>query len=92
MTYRDILREIAFDNYGFVTTRAAVEAGVLATELPKISSRGGLQSVAYGLYRVTEALYNHPNFTCSTVQRLQQPLDLSLANSLQPTSRSRKSN
>lgn len=49
--YRDIVREIALDQYGFVTTRDASEAGVPAVELPKLAARGGLENVAYGLYR-----------------------------------------
>lgn len=52
--YRDIVREIALDNYGYVTTRAAVEAGVPSIELPKLAARGGLENVAYGLYRVPD--------------------------------------
>lgn len=52
--YRDIVREIALDNHGYVTTRAAAEAGVPTVELPKLAARGGLENVAYGLYRVTD--------------------------------------
>lgn len=52
--YRDVVREIALDHYGYVTTRAAVEAGVPAVELPKLAARGGLTNVAYGLYRVPD--------------------------------------
>ncbi|NKE09075.1 MULTISPECIES: hypothetical protein [Kocuria] len=52
--YRDVVREIALDHYGYVTTRAAAEAGVPTVELPKLAARGGLQSVAYGLYRVPD--------------------------------------
>ncbi|WP_166984220.1 type IV toxin-antitoxin system AbiEi family antitoxin domain-containing protein [Paramicrobacterium fandaimingii] len=54
--YRDIVREIALDQYGYVTTRDATEAGVPAVELPKLAARGGLENVAYGLYRVPDAL------------------------------------
>lgn len=54
--YRDIVREIAFDHYGYVATRDAVEAGVPAVELPKLAARGGLENVAYGLYRVPDVL------------------------------------
>lgn len=53
--YRDIVREIALDHYGYVATREAVEAGVPAVELPKLAARGGLENVAYGLYRVADA-------------------------------------
>lgn len=52
--YRDIVREIALDNYGYVTTRDAAQAGVPAGELPKLAARGGLENVAYGLYRVPD--------------------------------------
>lgn len=54
--YREIVREIALDHYGYVTTRDAVEAGVPAVELPKLAARGGLKNVAYGLYRVPDVL------------------------------------
>lgn len=52
--YRDVVREIATSNYGYVTSRDAVEAGVPAVELPKLAARGGLENVAYGLYRVPD--------------------------------------
>ncbi|ASR37956.1 hypothetical protein BAY61_26415 [Prauserella marina] len=52
--YRDIVRDIAFDQYGYVTTRDAAEAGVPTGELPKLAGRGGLENVAYGLYRVPD--------------------------------------
>ena len=52
--YRDLVREIALDQYGYVTTRDAVEAGVPAGELPKLAARGGLDNIAYGLYRVPD--------------------------------------
>ena len=54
MTYRQIVREIAIDSYGYVTTTQAVAAGVPAIELPKLAARGGLDHVAYGLYRVPD--------------------------------------
>lgn len=52
--YRDIVRGIALDHYGYVTTREAAAAGVPAVELPKLAARGGLENVAYGLYRVPD--------------------------------------
>ena len=52
--YREIVREIALDHYGYISTRDAVEAGVPAVELPKLAARGGLENVAYGLYRVPD--------------------------------------
>jgi len=53
-TYRAIVREIALDHHGYVTTRDAAEAGVPAVELPKLAARGGLEHIAYGLYRVAD--------------------------------------
>ncbi|WP_285725876.1 hypothetical protein [Psychromicrobium xiongbiense] len=52
--YRDVVRGIALDHYGFVTTRDAAEVGVPAVELPKLAARGGLEHIAYGLYRVPD--------------------------------------
>ena len=52
--YREIVRDIALDHYGFVTTKDAAAAGVPAVELPKLAARGGLEHVAYGLYRVLD--------------------------------------
>lgn len=52
--YRDVVREIAYDNYGYVTTKYAKDAGVPAIELPKLTARGGLTNIAYGLYRVPD--------------------------------------
>lgn len=54
VSYREIVREIALDHYGYVTTKAAAQAGVPAVELPKLAARGGLENVAYGLYRVPD--------------------------------------
>lgn len=54
MKYRDVVREIAYGNHGFVTTRQAAEAGVPPVELPKLAEHSGLESVSYGLYRVTD--------------------------------------
>lgn len=51
MTYRQVLRELALDNYGFVTTRQATEAGVPAVILRQIAARGGLVHLAHGVYR-----------------------------------------
>lgn len=52
--YRSLLREVALDQYGFVTTSDAAEAGVPVVELPKLAARGGLVNVAYGVYRMTD--------------------------------------
>lgn len=50
-TYRRRLRERALDQYGYVTTGDAAELHVPAVELRKIAHRGGLDHVAYRLYR-----------------------------------------
>ena len=55
LKYRDVVRELALDRYGYVTTKDAAEAGVPAVELPKLAARGGLVNVSYGLYRVPDA-------------------------------------
>lgn len=52
--YREVVREIALDHYGYVTTRGAAESGVPPVELPKLAARGGIENIAYGLYRVTD--------------------------------------
>ena len=53
-TNRDLLREIAYDNRGFVSVPAAAEIGVPNIELAKLAARGHLEHVAYGLYRMPE--------------------------------------
>jgi predicted transcriptional regulator of viral defense system len=50
-TARRRLHERALDQYGYVTSRDAEEIGVPAVELRKVAQRGGLDHVAYGLYR-----------------------------------------
>lgn len=55
MNYRQAVREIALDRYGYVTTRDAAEAGIPAVELRKLAGRGALTNVAYGLYRLADA-------------------------------------
>lgn len=54
LTYRRVVRALALDSYGYITTKQAAEAGVPAGELPKLAARGGLDHVAYGLYRVPD--------------------------------------
>jgi len=39
------------DRYGYVTTRDAEAEGVPVVELAKLAQRGGLDHIAYGLYR-----------------------------------------
>jgi predicted transcriptional regulator of viral defense system len=54
-TYRQVLREWADDNYGYVTTRDAADLGVPAVELRKLAARGALRNVRRGLYRFEDA-------------------------------------
>lgn len=53
--YRDLVREVALGEYGYITTQAAIAAGVPAVELRKLAARGALINVAYGIYRVPDA-------------------------------------
>ncbi|HEV7535150.1 MAG TPA: type IV toxin-antitoxin system AbiEi family antitoxin domain-containing protein [Acidimicrobiia bacterium] len=50
-TYRRRVRARALDQYGYVTTEDAADLGVPPVELRKLAARGGLEHVAYGLYR-----------------------------------------
>ena len=53
-TYRAALREIGYQNHGYVAVADAMEAGVPRVELRKIAARAGLEHVAYGLYRIPD--------------------------------------
>jgi predicted transcriptional regulator of viral defense system len=55
MTYRQVIREIALENHGVVTTTASKAANVPAVELRKLASRGALENKGYGVYRLVEA-------------------------------------
>jgi len=50
-TYRRRLRDRALDQYGYITTRDAEDLEVPVVELRKVAHRGGVEHVAYGLYR-----------------------------------------
>lgn len=50
-TYRRQLRDVALDQYGYVTTRDAENLGVPPVELRKLAARGGLEHVGRGVYR-----------------------------------------
>lgn len=56
MNYRQTVREITLDQYGYgyVTTRDAAAAGVPAVELRKLAARGALTNVAFSLYRLAD--------------------------------------
>lgn len=49
--YRQRLWEAATNRFGYVTTQDAIELGVPPKELPKLVEHGGLDHIAYGLYR-----------------------------------------
>lgn len=51
MTYRERLKEVADDQYGFITTADLAELKVPAVELRKLASRGKLEHVRRGVYR-----------------------------------------
>ena len=53
-TNRRRLYDRALDQYGYVTTGNAHDLGVPAVELRKITQRGGVEHVAYGLYRFVD--------------------------------------
>ena len=55
MSYRETLRELAFDAHGVVTTEDAAAAGVPAVEVRKLAARGALQRISHGVYRMLEA-------------------------------------
>ena len=55
MTYRRILRELAFDAHGVVTVREAEAADVPAVEVRKLAARGALSRVGTGVYLMNEA-------------------------------------
>lgn len=54
MTYRDLVRDIAFDQYGYVTTQDAADSDIPGIELRKLAARGALTNLAYGVYRFNE--------------------------------------
>jgi len=50
-TYRRRLFRHALDQYGYVTTQDAADLGIPAVELRKLAGTGGIEHIAYGLYR-----------------------------------------
>jgi predicted transcriptional regulator of viral defense system len=49
-TYRQRAWDIAIDQYGYITTGEATEAGIPPGELAKLAGRGRLRNVARGIY------------------------------------------
>ncbi|WP_292834590.1 type IV toxin-antitoxin system AbiEi family antitoxin domain-containing protein [Microbacterium sp.] len=54
VTKLEMLREIALDQHGFVTTAQALTEGVSHAELSTMVARGRLEHVAHGVYRVPQ--------------------------------------
>lgn len=50
-TYRRQLHERALEQYGYITTRDAVEIGVPAWAIRQLAARGGLTRRGHGVYR-----------------------------------------
>ena len=55
MTYREVLRELAFETHGVVTVGRAKAEGVPAVEVRKLAARGALTRVGCGVYLMNEA-------------------------------------
>jgi predicted transcriptional regulator of viral defense system len=55
VTYRETLRELADEKYGYITTREAANIGVPGVELRKLANRGVLRQVRRGVYRFADA-------------------------------------
>ncbi|MBC2932937.1 type IV toxin-antitoxin system AbiEi family antitoxin domain-containing protein [Nocardioides sp. zg-1228] len=53
-TYRQTLRELAFDTHGIVTIADAEAAGVPAVAVRQLAERGALERRGSGVYRMTE--------------------------------------
>ena len=51
MTYREQLKELADDHYGFITTSDIAALKVPAVELRKLAARGKLEHIRRGVYR-----------------------------------------
>jgi predicted transcriptional regulator of viral defense system len=51
VTFRRRLYERALDQYGYITTRDALELGIPSVEVRKLHQRGGLERVGHGVYR-----------------------------------------
>ncbi|WP_080801192.1 type IV toxin-antitoxin system AbiEi family antitoxin domain-containing protein [Arabiibacter massiliensis] len=54
ITDTEKLREVAIDQYGYVTTAQAEDEGVTRHSLAALTKRGRLERVAHGLYRVPQ--------------------------------------
>jgi predicted transcriptional regulator of viral defense system len=55
----DVLREIALDQHGYVTTRQAQKEGLSKSAISMLVKRSRLQHVAHGVYRVPQVPSTH---------------------------------
>lgn len=55
------LRHIALEQYGYVTTKQAIDAGVTHASLSMMAKRGRLQRECYGVYQVPQVPYTQLN-------------------------------
>jgi predicted transcriptional regulator of viral defense system len=54
-TYRQQLRELAYDTHGIITLEDARAAGIPPVEVRKLANRGALERRGHGVYRMLEA-------------------------------------
>lgn len=54
MTYRQLVREYALEQYGYITTAEAEDLKVPPVELRKLAARGALTHIGRGLYRLVD--------------------------------------
>lgn len=54
VTKLEVLREIALDQHGYVTTAEALEEGITHADLSKMVTRGRLSRAGHGVYRVPQ--------------------------------------
>lgn len=54
-TYRQQLRELAYDTHGVITLDVAKAAGIPPVEVRKLAQRGALERRGHGVYRMLEA-------------------------------------
>lgn len=73
-TYREILYEIALDNYGYITPGDAADAGIPKGELPKLARQrnGELKNISYGLYRFEQIPASPLGYLAEAVKRVDK--------------------
>lgn len=61
LTDIDKLRDVALEQYGYVTTKQALEAGITHASLSMMVRRGRLTRECYGVYSVPQSPYTQYN-------------------------------